>query len=79
MFATTLKTLRLRARMTQEGLAARSGVHAGQITGDERGLTPTVDAVVRLAQALGVDPQEMMGPVIAAAVANSPTLPPQAR
>lgn len=74
-FAVRLRDLRLQQNLTQQALSARAGIHATQLGRYERGLQPTLSAVVQLAHALGVDPRELAEPVISAAIASSPTPP----
>ena len=59
-FSTLLKQLRLRAEMTQEGLAERSGVSVRTIRGCETGerADPRISTVRLLADALGLAPHE---------------------
>ena len=74
-FSTRLRELRQARGLTMDVLGAQTHIHPAQISRLERGLQPSVDAVVRLARALGINPHELMVPVIDHAVANSPTLP----
>jgi len=50
-----LREARLKAQMTQEGLAFAAGVHPTYISQVERGIiAPTTDRLEQLAKALGV-------------------------
>jgi transcriptional regulator with XRE-family HTH domain len=58
-----LKAVRERQLMTQEELAARSGIGTATISRLENGWTDARFSTVRkLAAALGVEPQALMGP-----------------
>lgn len=62
-----LKTARTLKGWTQQELARRSGVSQRTVTDIERGIikNPTWDTTNRLAQALGVEPQQIFSvPVI---------------
>lgn len=56
-----LKTARLRAELTQEQLAERTGIDQSTISAIERGAikSPAYDTVVRLARALDISPDEL--------------------
>ena len=48
--------------LSQENLAERAGIHPTYVGPIERGkASPTLDVIVRLAAALGVDPCELVG------------------
>ena len=74
-FSSHLRDLRRQRGLTLQQLADRAGIHTTQLGRYERGLQPGIDAVVRLARALGVDPRELMEPVLEGAIANSPAPP----
>jgi transcriptional regulator with XRE-family HTH domain len=84
MVPTFLRVLRLRLGLTQDELAARSGVHQSTISKYEtqHGLTPTFGSVVALAKALRVDPLYIKfgpePPKRRAGVEHHPTPPPEA-
>ena len=61
MSAQTLREARGLAGLTQDQLAARSGVAQATISSLERGVrsNPTIDTVKRLAEALGVAPSSL--------------------
>lgn len=57
-----LRRLRDERELTQEELAERSGVQAGEISRIERGQRdPRVSTVIRLAKALRVPPARLLG------------------
>ena len=59
--ARNMVKFRLQAGLTQRALAARSGVTQRQISALEGGkLNATLDTISVLAQALGVDPRELV-------------------
>jgi transcriptional regulator with XRE-family HTH domain len=57
-----LKKFRRIAGLSQEGLAAKSGVDIAVISRLERGLRrqPSYETVVRLARALNLEPEELI-------------------
>lgn len=61
----TLRAARHRARVTQEALATKSGVHQTTISAIECGRMkrPSFDTVLKLAAALEVDPMRLRFPV----------------
>jgi transcriptional regulator with XRE-family HTH domain len=60
-FGNNLKRLRDAAGLTHLRLSLESGVTAGSISNYENGLTdPRLTTIVRLAEALGVDPAELV-------------------
>jgi transcriptional regulator with XRE-family HTH domain len=59
--ASRIRSLRQAQGLTQKQLSARSDVNAASISRIENGLTPRVDALVRLARALDVDPGLLVG------------------
>jgi transcriptional regulator with XRE-family HTH domain len=57
-----LKNLRIRRALTQEELAAAAGIGKNTVNRLERDLTePRPPTLRKLAQALGVDPAELVG------------------
>ena len=57
-----LKDLRIRRALTQEELAAAAGIGKNTVNRLERDLTePRPPTLRKLAQALGVDPAELVG------------------
>ncbi|MGI5499137.1 ATP-binding protein [Lentzea sp. CA-135723] len=79
-FAATLRRLRVRAGLTQEALAERSGISVSTIRGVETGrrANPQIASVRLLAQALGLDPAEQDSLVAAASgVASGRPVPRQ--
>mgnify|MGYP002619977888 CR=1 FL=1 len=58
-FASNLKRLRVKARLSQEELALRSGLDRTYISGCERGVrNPSLVSVEKIAEALGVSVSE---------------------
>lgn len=71
----TLRTLRLRAGLTQLQLATASGVHVTSLRDHEQGRSsPTFDTVLRFVRALGIS-MEQFGQVYD----QSPETPPPAK
>ena len=63
MKAPRLRELRERAFLTQAELAEKSGVSEGTINRIELGRhSPRISTIRRLAQALGVSPEELVSP-----------------
>jgi transcriptional regulator with XRE-family HTH domain len=59
--ATNLKLFRGKQGLSQEGLADGAGLHRTQVSQIERGLaSPTLDTLVSLAAALGVDTVQLL-------------------
>lgn len=59
-FGTQLRALRERAGLSQEALAAKAGIHRTYMGGVERGeRNPCLKNILRLAEALGVNPGEL--------------------
>jgi transcriptional regulator with XRE-family HTH domain len=60
-FGAIVRSLRERRGLTQEELAARSGISAGYVGFVERGdNVPTLTVILQLAHALGVRPSELL-------------------
>ncbi len=60
-FGERVRTARLATGLSQEALADVAGVHRTMVGHVERGeATPTIRTVVRLADALGIDPAELV-------------------
>jgi len=60
-FATTLRTLRIEKKLSQEGLAERAGLHINSVGLLERGLRqPSLYTVFQLAVALEVSPSRFV-------------------
>lgn len=60
-FGTTLRELRKARRLSQEYVAEIAGVHSTYLSLLERRLrTPTITAIVRLSDALGVTPEYLV-------------------
>lgn len=60
--AERIKALRLSAGLTQEQLAEKAGIGPEHLSRLERGVTvPSLEAVVDLAVALGVEPVDVLG------------------
>lgn len=60
-FAANVRAARARRGLTQEGLAYESGLTAGEVSRVERAIRePRVLTVVRLANALGIPPGELL-------------------
>lgn len=61
-FGLRLSTLRKTREMTQEELAAATGIHAATIRRIERrGIRPTLAIALKLAKALSVPPSILLG------------------
>lgn len=61
-FGRTVRRLRIALKLSQEGLAERAEVHRTYIGGIERGeRNPTLTMIVRLAEALEVPPENLVG------------------
>lgn len=61
-FGANLRAARARADMSQEQLAAKSGLSASSIIGYENGsMVPGVDKAYAIALALGCTPNDLMG------------------
>jgi transcriptional regulator with XRE-family HTH domain len=64
MFGEELRRARLRAGLTQQALADRAGLHYTYVCHLEHDrYSPTLDAVFRLCDALGVSPARLIGRV----------------
>ena len=62
MLAENLKALRKAKGLSQEELAARSGVSAASLIKYESGeMTPGIDKVISMAEALGCTPNDLCG------------------
>ena len=59
--AARLKTARLKAGMTQEGLARAAKLNQSRVSSYETGTEPSVDVLRRLCRALGVSADELLG------------------
>lgn len=60
-FGLVIRQLRMRAKLSQEELAAASGYHRTYISLVERGLkNPTLSTVCKLAQTFSVPPSELL-------------------
>lgn len=60
-FGTAVREIRLEKGLSQESLAERAGLHRTYVGGIERGeRNPGLINIVRIAQALGVTPAELM-------------------
>lgn len=61
-FAANLRAERARFDISQEELAARSGVSAASLIKYESGeMTPGIDKVISMAEALGCTPNDLCG------------------
>jgi len=61
-FASNLKRLRTKARISQEELALRSGLDRTYISGCERGVrNPSIVSVEKMAEALNVPAKDFFG------------------
>ena len=80
-FATHLRRLRRSQALTQESLAARSGVPDPKLSIYERGVLPTLDHLAALSVALGVDARTLADVALTTAVsaAERSPLSPEAR
>ena len=59
-FGAHLRSLRVSAKLSQEEIADRAGIHVTYLSGVERGLrNPSIRNVRRLARALGVPTREL--------------------
>ena len=64
LFASNLKLLRKKAGLSQEELASLSGLHRTYVGSVERGKRNiSLKNVERLAQALNVDPAQLLSPI----------------
>lgn len=62
LFATNLRTLRQARGVSQERLAEMAGLHRTYISSVERGARNiSIDNIARLAKALGVSPDKLLG------------------
>jgi transcriptional regulator with XRE-family HTH domain len=60
-FGDNIRSLRLKQNMSQEELAAKAGVHRTYIGMIERGeKNATLDSIRKLAEALGLEPHELL-------------------
>jgi len=60
-FGRRLRSLRADKELTQEALAHAAGLHPTYISNCERGYSsPTLETILKLAQALGVRPGELV-------------------
>jgi len=60
-FGWNLRIARQRAKLTQQGLADRLGIHQSGVSAWERGsCVPKPKSINRLADALGVEPSELL-------------------
>jgi transcriptional regulator with XRE-family HTH domain len=63
-FADNLRRSRAAARLSQEQLSERCGLHTTEISRLERGVRdPRLGTIVRLARGLGVTPAELLADV----------------
>jgi transcriptional regulator with XRE-family HTH domain len=63
LFAANVRRLRASAGLSQEALAERAGLHRTYVSSIERGeRNLTLENIFRLAEALGVDPRELLAP-----------------
>lgn len=63
LFAANLRRLRLSAGLSQEALADRAELHRTYVSSIERGeRNVSIENIFRLAQALDVDPRELLAP-----------------
>lgn len=67
LFAANVKRLRVSAGLSQELLADRAGLHRTYISSIERGeRNVSIANIFALAEALGVDPRELLAPLTTA-------------
>jgi len=60
-FGAALRAARVAQGLTQENLAARSGLHLTYVNRAENGrVSPSLDAIVLLARAVGLAPSELV-------------------
>lgn len=60
-FGHVIRETRIQAKMTQEQLSFRAGVHRTYVSDLERGLkSPTLDVIESLATALGTEPHALL-------------------
>jgi transcriptional regulator with XRE-family HTH domain len=69
-FGSRLRSLRLQRNETLYSLSAKARIGPAQLSRYERGLTPTIDALGRLARALNVDVTELAEPILRQAAAE---------
>ncbi len=63
LVARNLRRLRVSAGLSQEALASLAGIHRTYLSSVERGeRNLTISNVFRIAEALGVDPRELLRP-----------------
>jgi transcriptional regulator with XRE-family HTH domain len=63
LFAANVRRLRLSAGLSQEALADRAGLHRTYISSIERGeRNVSLANIFALAEALGVDPRDLLAP-----------------
>jgi transcriptional regulator with XRE-family HTH domain len=64
-FATTLRTLRVERKLSQEKLAEKAGLHINTISLMERGLRqPTLYSVFQLSVALDLSPPQLIQAIV---------------
>lgn len=64
MFGTLIKQARLKARLTQEDLAAKASLTREYVSLLERGKrTPTIEVFIRLVRAVGLSPAEVISEI----------------
>ncbi|MGH2957600.1 MAG: helix-turn-helix domain-containing protein [Solirubrobacterales bacterium] len=62
-FGQTVRAHRTRRHISQEELAARSGLHRTYVSGIERGeRNLSLESILKLAEGLEVNPGELFGP-----------------
>jgi transcriptional regulator with XRE-family HTH domain len=63
LFASNLRRLRAATGFSQEALAERAGLHRTYVSSIERAeRNVSLENIFRLAEALGVDPRELLAP-----------------
>jgi transcriptional regulator with XRE-family HTH domain len=65
VFGSELRRDRIKAGLTQEGLASRAGLHRTHISLLERGKRiPNLGTVIEISEALGMEPDELVRRVV---------------